>query len=261
MEQASELNFLTALLPLAGIVFIIAFGVIVLNQHFQKNLYRQILSNEELKSYHQQELLRSTIEAQDDERKKIAADLHDELGATLSITRMQMVQLEQHVEGKNLASLQNLRSLTEAALTSMRRISHELMPHQLESFGLVKTLQEVTKQLEETKNIRINFSAADDLRWSIPIELGLYRISMELINNTLKHAEASYIGIQINQLNGYVSLIYQDDGKGLSKSSQSGGLGFKNMQARTNALGGNMSIDNHKIRGVIAEIKIPLSLV
>ncbi|NOS94064.1 MAG: hypothetical protein HOP30_19275 [Cyclobacteriaceae bacterium] len=260
MAQANELNFLYTLLTFAGIVFVIALGVTILNQNFQKNLYRQMLKNEELNSIHQQDLLTSIIAAQEEEKKKIAANLHDELGATLSISRMRMVQLEQELSGENKTALQSIRSMSEIAIDSMRRISHELMPYQLEMFGMVKTLQDVIKKIEDIKDVRIHFHFVDDQqRWPASIELGLYRICMELINNTLKHAEAKHIHLQIDPLEDVLSLTYRDDGKGLPENYQSDGIGFKNMQARINTLRGTMTIQNDTIAGMVAFIKVPLT--
>ncbi len=89
MGADNQVTFINTLLPFAGILFLIALGVVFLTQQFRKNLYRQQLEQEELKKKHQVELLRSNIQAQEEERKRIAQDMHDELGAALSITRMQ----------------------------------------------------------------------------------------------------------------------------------------------------------------------------
>ena len=145
MEATEQLTFLKILLPFAGIAFIIAIGVILINQQFRKKLHDEMLKQEQLKSQHQLNMLRSSIQVQEAERKRIAQDLHDELGATLSIARMQLVQLEdQNKQDKNLeTALQRVRMATEASLASMRRISHQLMPPQLERFGLVTTMETV----------------------------------------------------------------------------------------------------------------------
>jgi signal transduction histidine kinase len=94
MEQANELNFLSGLFIFAGVIFIIALGVIMLNQNFQKNLYLQMLKNEELKNIYLQDLLTTLLAAQDEEKKRIAADLRNELGV-------------------NKIELQNTRSISE----------------------------------------------------------------------------------------------------------------------------------------------------
>lgn len=259
MVPAKELNLLTTLLPLAGIIFIIAIGVILLNQHFRKNLYRQMLEQEELKNKHQQDLLSTTLEVQEGERKRIAHDMHDELGAVLSIARMQLVQLEQQQQAdKDLsAALQRVRITTEAALTSIRRLSHELMPPQLENFGLAKTLEAVCSQVNATGHISIELVVGENFpRWPASIELGLYRVCMEMINNTIKHAQAENIYIDLKGSETYISFAYADNGKGLSKEQHLNGLGFKSIEARVNTIGGSIELRNGKNGGFNALIEV-----
>ena len=261
IEANTQLNARAELLLLIGIVFIITIGVVLLNQHFQKNLFRQKLEKEEIRNLHQQELLRSSILAQERERKRIAQDIHDELGALLSISRMHIVHLEEKGldPAKMPAALQNIRSLIEKSLSSMRKISHELMPPQLESFGLIKTLEAVATHANNTGSIDIHIETTEpfpQLNW--PIKLGLYRICMELINNTLKHAKADTIIIQLKQTDNCIECIYTDNGKQYTGKEMQIGLGVKSMEGRAYSLGG--SILFHKSdEGFRAEVLIPLT--
>jgi signal transduction histidine kinase len=263
METATELSFLGALLSLAGILFVVAVGVILLNQHFHKNLYRQKLEQEELKASHQKELLKSSIQVQEEERKRIALDLHDELGAALSIARMHLVQLEQLHKDKAqdlLLALKNVRNLTETSLASMRRISHELMPPQLEAFGLVKTWQAMAEQIGGTKEFAVKIIASENLP-SLPwgISLGLYRISMELIHNTIKHAQANRAELELRWDGFSIVFQYTDNGRGLPDDIVASGLGLKSMEARVNSLNGTFTLSNKKNEGFSAVVKIPLA--
>lgn len=261
METAKELNVLTTLLPFACIVFIIAIGVILLNQQFRKKLHGKQLEQEALKKQHQAELLRSSIAIQEEERKRVAQNLHDELGAILSIARMHVVQLEQQadVPEKIRPSLQHVRTFTETALASMRRISHELMPHQLQALGLVKTLHMVADQTNQAGDVQITITAdeAVDLPWSI--QLGLYRVSMELINNSLKHGQAGIIDINIRKEEREVVYLYSDNGTGIAEPLTGTGLGLKGIEGRVNALDGTWQYGNAQPGGFYAEIKIPVT--
>ncbi len=263
MESGNHITFIETLLPFAGIVFLIAIGVVLLSQQFRKNLYRQQLQQEELKNKHQLELLRSSIQAQEEERKRIAQDMHDELGATLSITRMHLLQAERlHGTDSNqlLTDLQTIRSLTESSLESMRRISHELMPAQLEKFGLVKTLETVTEQLNSTGNIEINLHTPQDLNSvDLAVQLDLYRIFMELINNTLKHAEADEITIELSLEEQALKGSYTDNGKGIDPENIGLGLGHKNMEGRISSVGGTIEIGNNDHGNFQAVLSIPTS--
>ncbi|MDQ3111636.1 MAG: sensor histidine kinase [Bacteroidota bacterium] len=262
MEESQKLDFLSTLLPLSGIIFIIVLGVLFLNQQFNKNLYRQRLERERLKTKHQQDLLRSSIQVQEEERKRIARDLHDELGAALSMSRMHIVQLEEKNKygTELLAPLQNIRAMTEAALASMRRISHELMPPQLETFGLLKTLETTAVQINKLPDLQMEISVSQNyIRMPSQVELGIYRVCMELINNTIKHAKASSILITMQQQNGLFKMEYRDNGIGFRDSSAGEGLGHRSIEARIDSLGGKFSMGNATQGGifVIAEIPLP----
>ncbi len=262
LDSKAELGPLNTLLPLIGIIFIIAVGVVLLNQHFHKNLFQQKLAQEELKNQHQKDLLLSSILVQEEERKRIAQDIHDELGALLSISRMHLVHLENQHQDKEAAiipSLQNIRNLTETAISSMRRISHDLMPQQLETFGLVKTLEAVAAQANNAEGMDIQVTADDEfpnLLW--PVKLGLYRINMELVNNTLKHAAASEIHIQLSFADDKVHCHYTDNGKGLANNNSTDGLGHKSIEGRVHSLGGTIALGNGSNGGFEAVITIPV---
>lgn len=220
-----------------------------------------MLEQEELKSKYQNDLLRSSIVVQEDERKRIAQDMHDELGATLSIARMQLVQIEQQkgVQPALVNAVHQVRITTEAALATMRRLSHELMPPQLESFGLIKTLESVSNQINSAKTISIAINATDEqMRLASSTELALYRICMELINNTIKHADAKQISISIAQSENQVQFRYEDDGRGFVVQENHQGLGLKSIEARVNTFSGNIQIGPSNSGGFAATISIPM---
>jgi signal transduction histidine kinase len=260
METIKDLNFLEALLPLAFIIFIICIGVVFLNLHFQKNLSVQKLKQEALKNIYQHDLLRSNIQAQEEERKRVAHDLHDELGAVISIMRMHLMVLEQQsTDGtKSLQDgLQNVRQLSETALASIRSISHRLMPPQLESFGLLATLESVIEQINKTETITIELTCntyMEELPWLV--NLGLFRIIMELINNTIKHAGAKCIKIVFFRNGDHFICHYSDDGKGLPDDVVKKGLGHKSIEGRVNALAGKLEMGNAETGGFYAIIQL-----
>lgn len=262
MEATAQLNFFTILGSFIAIVFIIAVGVVLLNLQFQKNMFRQQLANEELKSKHQLDLLQSSIAVQEGERKRIAENLHDELGAILSISRMRLLQLEadllQASSGEK-ETLSEIRSYIETSIASMRRISHELIPPQLEQFGLIKTLESITYQLSKTNETIVTLSFSQNLpQFSWTLQIGLYRVLMELINNTIKHANASEIHIDITLKDETLTCLYIDNGIGLKEGFSGTGLGFKNIEGRVNALNGLLSISEQSASGFTAAIQIPI---
>lgn len=264
METTEGISFLDTLMPFVAIVFIIAVGVVLLTQQFRKNLYKQQLQQNELKNRHQQEMMLASIQAQEEERKRIARDMHDELGATLSITRMHLLQTEKKFGAQNselMAELVNIRQLTETSLGNMRQLSHQLMPPQLESFGLVKTLEALASQLNRAGQMEISLQHPENLpqlEW--PLTLTLYRIISELINNTLKHSGAKKISIQITSARDAIHVDYSDDGKGLQEQAEVKGIGLRSIEGRVNAMGGSFVIVKSINPGFNAVITVPLVL-
>ncbi len=259
METAQEVDFLTILVPLAGIILIITVGVILMYLQFQRSIFRQELANEELKSLHQKQLLQRTIEVQEQERKRIAMDLHDELGAILSISRMQLLQLESQDEISK-EDIGPVRDLIENTLASTRRISHELMPLQLEKLGLENALLSLLTKAKESGEIESNIAiseSCDELPWMV--ELGLYRIFSELINNTIKHADATTIEISILLEDGQLFCRYSDNGKGINLDTSVTGLGMQSVENRIDALQGSWEYGDRSSGGFFARIRIPLN--
>lgn len=264
METGNDITFIGTLLPFAGIVFLIAVGVVVLTQQFRKNLYREQFEQEELKRRHQAELTRSNIMVQEQERKRISQDLHDELGAVLSIIRMHLLQAERKYKDLNdqlPADLQNIRILTENAIESMRRISHELMPPQLERFGVLETLEQACEQLTAAGKVKCKFTTGENTDAYITDELmslTLYRVCMELINNTIKHAGATQLKLHISGSDTEVAVSYSDNGKGMVQEYSGRGSGLRNMHNRIHFLGGNVIMDTEK-SGFFVTIVFPVS--
>jgi signal transduction histidine kinase len=262
VEASEQINLFSLLLPILAVIFIIAVSVIVLNSHFQKNLFKQKLVQEELVIKHQQDLLKSSIDVQEDERKRMAIDLHDEMGATLSLIRMKISSLEK--ESSQDANLQqqfeHLKSLTDTAMSSIRRISHDLMPPTLLYFGLISSLNQIANTVQQSNPINVKINHPDEqleLPWAI--SLGLYRISMELINNTIKHAKANAVSINIKIENQILYFKYEDNGIGISNINEHKGLGQKSIEARALAMNGSLKMGNGEQKGFYAEIKIPIN--
>lgn len=262
--EKDHVTFIETLLPFVGVVFLIAVGVVLLTQQFRKNLYREQLEQEALKNQHQAELLRTSILVQEQERKRIAQDMHDDLGAVLSITRMHLLQVERKIDAsdeKLLSELQNIRHLTENSIENMRRISHELMPPQLEKFGVILTLKTICEQL--TASGKMNAELIVNDRIVITDELlglTLYRVCMELINNTIKHAGATQLKLRITSSDKNIQIYFSDNGKGMSGETQDQGSGLKNIKSRLSFFGGEFTIDSQQ-NGFKARASLPLQLI
>lgn len=266
MEESEKLNFLSALLPVSVILFIIVLGVLKLNQQFNKKLYNQKLESEKLKLQHQKELLRASIRAQEEERKTIARNLHDELGAMISIMRMQLMQLEsdlsENLPGSPLVQqAEQVLQLSESVLRSMRQISHNLLPPQLETFGLAITLEDTADQINGIEGMTMKLAIPPEFpRLPPETELALYRIFMELTNNTLKHAGASEIDVQLTLTGEKLQMCFADNGKGLDEHATAlPGLGHKNIDARMHTLDGQFYLLQNTGQGMKAVVELGIT--
>lgn len=263
METQAELNYLEALLPLVAIVFIIAVGVVLMVQQFRKSLYKQQLAKETLRNQHHRELLQTSIEVEENERNRIAQNLHDELGATLSISRMHLLRLEslgKKDQQSAIDELPEVRKYIEAALASTRRISHELMPVHLGTLGLRQAMQVVCDWAEKANGLKASLLTMGNLS-QLPrsTSLAVYRVFVELLNNSLKHAQATSAQMKLEMQAHTLQVDYWDDGKGLPDEVNPTGMGLKGIEARIRLLDGNLELGNRREGGFFATMSIPLS--
>lgn len=258
MEPATEISFLNTLLPLAAIVFIIAIGVVLLYQQFHKNLYRNLLEKEELEKKYQHDLLHSSIQVQELERKRIAHDLHDEIGAMLTTSKLYFNQINPVQSEERLAQLNSkMNFLFDEMLANIRRISHDLRPVVLETLGLKIAVEGICENLNEA-GLSCDFAYEVETNMSKEAEMLIYRILQELIGNTIKHANASNICIEIyTQNNNLLNIHYRDNGSGFNENASSQGLGLKSIASRLSILGGKMNIlASEKGASILMEIDI-----
>jgi signal transduction histidine kinase len=262
MAESESIKLFYTLLPLIGLSVIIGLGVILMVHQFQRSLFRQRLSQENLKMKQQQELLRTAITVQEQERQRIASDLHDELGARLSVALRLLRQgygLTPATEEAYTTLLPQLEEHLEQALDSTRRISYELMPPQLVNLGLHSALLVLVEEVRQAGRLQVGLAhsgVSDQLPWAV--QLGLYRMISELLNNTLKHAEATEVHIELNGTEGEVICHYRDDGKGMPDEQKKYGLGLRSLKARTTSLNGTLEWGNGAAGGFFANIHLPI---
>jgi len=210
-------------------------------------------------------ILSSIIEAEERERNRFSRDLHDGLGPLLSTVKLYFQWLSEVTdsEKKNTIIEKGEKNLNEA-IESIREISNNLSPRTLNSFGAVVALKQFIDNINQTQKLNINFTSNTDKRFERNVEIILYRVSTELINNTLKYANAtkSEVSIYYNDKNEQISLVYKDNGKGfnLNEVKSSGrGLGLINIEQRVNTLKGKINIESSIGKGLIVKIDIPVS--
>ena len=189
-------------------------------------------------------LLRS-VELQEEERKRLARELHDETSQALTsiLIRLRLLQDEQDLETIN-DRINGMRYLTAQTIEELRRIAMDLRPAMLDSLGIVPALRWLIQRTEELTGIAIGFTApAEGERFSAEIELTLYRISQEAITNAIRHGEASKIEVILERGPYAIWLVVQDNGKGFDPQIFDPGLGMVGIRERVELVNGLFSIE------------------
>ena len=207
--------------------------------------------------------LNSLMEGQELERKRLAREIHDGIGPILSTVKMNLANIEGDVE--NLMpdlkeKFQKSYKLIDEAAGDLRSISHNLMPKVLSDFGLSEALETLCEKIDAARSVNIDFiNVGLDHRLNEVTELGLYRISQELLNNTLKYAQATKVTLQLIKRDETIRLMYEDDGIGFYPDSVASGIGLMNIENRARALAGQSVVDSRPGKGMTATIEIPIN--
>lgn len=202
--------------------------------------------------------INAMIEGQTKERIRIAEDLHDRLGSVLVAARMQH---EARAETSGAAAKQDKKvlELIDKAIEDTREISHNLISSVLVRFGLVPALRDLKESIEVKQKLKVDIGAEETVSLPSSIELQVFRAVQEMTNNTLKHADASHIHIQLTASAELFSLYYKDNGCGFDAYHHAQGLGLKNIEKRITSVGGKLSIQSSPGKGCSFHIEIPLS--
>ncbi|MCF0190054.1 MAG: sensor histidine kinase [Marinilabiliaceae bacterium] len=214
-----------------------------------KQMFLFVRESEERQRAFEKRLLTSVIDAEENERKRFATELHDGLGPILSSIKMGFSAVSHEVNDPDIRK--NLQDSIAEAIVTVREISNILSPHILNNFGLQRAILNFISKLNLPKNITINHKiSTGDKRFPATIEIVLYRVLCELINNTLKHAQATYIRFTLAQIGRLLVLTYEDNGIGYTpqedsslhrNSRQGSGMGYYNIVSRVTSLKGTVS--------------------
>ncbi len=215
----------------------------------------KLLKEQEIKS------INAMIQGQEQERQRVAEDLHDRLGSLLSTVKLNFSGLERKMEPVLQGSEQYKKgiNLLDEACSEVRKIAYNMASGVLQKYGFITSVEELAKSIESSGNVKMNLFAHNT---EIPLdkesEINLYRITQELISNILRHAGATEINLHFNVLDDMATLIVEDNGIGFNTSAKSKGMGIRNMQARVNKLDGTIDFDSAPGRGTTVVICVPV---
>ncbi len=206
----------------------------------------------------QQRGIEAVFEATETERKRIAKDLHDGVGQQLTAIKRQTESLLQQFTAAD-PSARQLQQLIDETARETRAISHQMMPKALTELGLVPALEDLLQKSFSGTSIDHTFEYFNlQDRYAEKVEVALYRITQELINNILKHAKARTVTVQLYAGQGKLHLVVEDDGQGFTPAPTSG-HGMRNMRNRLQTLGGQMQLTSEEGVGTTAAINLPVT--
>jgi PAS domain S-box-containing protein len=210
---------------------------------------------------------RRIIEAQEAERQRVARELHDGVNQVLASAKMRLCKVEEIVSALNPAAreiLARCHRMVVEALEENRRIAHNLRPSDLDELGLSAACQNFCKELRSRTNLRVTYSATRlRQRLAAMVELNLFRIVQEAVNNVEKHAHAKNVQVRIFHKGDLLMLQIQDDGRGFdSKEPKAGkgkwrGNGLSNMQQRAMSFGGACEVKSVPKKGTVVTVRVP----
>ncbi len=228
------------------LIIIIFFVTAIVRQQRKVSLWQQARIAAEI----------NTLEA---ERKRIAGDLHDELGPMLSAIKLQINHLEPEDEAEN-AVLEKSSKQIDGIIQRFREISYDLLPNTLVRKGFIKATHEYISKLKILHPIQIEFTTID-FTLKPEQEVNLYRVVQEIMQNTIKHAKANALLINIIAKDKSIFLQTKDDGIGFNyseKSLEAKGVGLLSLQSRAQLLGGQLVVHTQPGSGTTFEIEIPI---
>ncbi|MEZ4773976.1 MAG: sensor histidine kinase [Bacteroidia bacterium] len=209
------------------------------------------------------ENLNSRLEGQEYERERIARDIHDQLGGTLSAVKLSLEGIKNRLSPGSELHFDRTYQLLDQACTETRQLSHDMMALSLKHLGLEASVKELCHTLNNSGKLHIDFQTLYPQPVKLPqkTERHLYRIVQELIQNVIKHAEATRIVLQISISEGLLTMVLEDNGKGFDpdKTGKKSGMGISNIQARLKDISGHMDIDSQPGRGTTIIIEAPVN--
>jgi two-component system NarL family sensor kinase len=219
-----------------------------------------------LEKKQQQLLLDASLRYQEEERKKLSANLHDDAGPLLATARLylsdQLLEQDRETQAKTIAMT---RSILDEAIGLVRSISHDLIPPTLKNFGLHSAINDLIKKIHGAGIVSATATFTSyEKRYSEEKELLIYRIVLELINNILKHSHASFIDVQQFWHQQHYRLLISHDGEGLTQqafeqiNNQPGGMGLKNIVGRIRLLEGTIQFEREPANNMyVIKISFP----
>jgi two-component system, NarL family, sensor kinase len=218
------------------------------------------------RSYRQQKQLlaaQAVLQGQVEERTRLAKDLHDGLGSILSSAKYSFNHMKQNlvISPENAAAFEKSMDMLDKSIAELRRVAHNMMPETLMKFGLDTALKDFCSSVDQSGAVKLTYQSFGLEDPAIPdvTSAAVYRIIQELVNNILKHADATSALVQLIRKDGTLSITVEDDGKGFDRKvlEAGGGIGYTSLQNRVTYLKGTIDLQTSPGKGTAVHIVLP----
>lgn len=227
---------------------------------FQNRKKNQRLKLQAIEMEQKRELTHAVMKAEEEERKRIAADLHDSVAQKMVVAKLNLEALAINLDmvDQKKTIFENISLLLKESTEEVRSLSHSMMPHAFERYGLTNSIKDFLNKIHK-KDLKINFNAEGDFKQLKDNKAFLiYRIMQECIQNALKHSAATKLDISMMCANNEADIIIEDNGKGFNINENNSGNGLKNIQSRVEFLNGKLEINSVPEKGTVIAIFVPL---
>lgn len=245
----------TVFLMLTLVFFVVSLVFIVFIIFHNKKMLQHKNKINEMEMARIRQDLRDSIEIQEKDLAKLGADLHDELGPTLSAVKLKINSLPTG-QAIQTDELQQLKSMIDHTIYNVRTLSHALYPNALKQFGIADAVRDLIKRLSSLATVTFTSNVdpeANTLDYNV--QLSFYRIIQEFFNNSLKHSDCTAITLDLHLTNDTVQLKLTDNGKGFDLTPEmQAGLGMKNMRMRAESIDATFLMQAEKNKGTILQV-------
>lgn len=258
IRQKNLINYalIGALVITAGLS-ILLYRIYRQKQQLQQRMISELEKDREL------DITRSILLGQEEERKRLAKDLHDGLGGMLSSVKFAF-QRSKATDGASVDETRytHAADLLDQSITELRRIAHNMIPESLAKYGIAAAIRDYCTSINKSGELKVVFQSmnADNVKPDLTVSNTIFRIVQELLNNVLRHAQAQQAIVQLSRESNTLSITVEDDGRGfdLSASARENGMGWCNIRNRVNFLKGQMDIQSSPGNGTYVHVAINL---
>lgn len=243
-------NMIWIIISGAGLVVVCSTLLFLQQNRLKNNKILRLSQEKQIAS------LKNMMAGEEQERKRIAEELHDGIGGMLAALKMHLTTVQEAFNLTREDSAKSLMRMLDETAKEVRRTTHNLMPDSLYRYGFVKALEKYLDRIREGNKLEIQLQIPDIIFLdNRSFELALYRIFQELLQNIIRHAEARQVFIQIYQEKDLLSIMVEDDGIGYTIDKEHGGIGLNNIRNRVHSFDGIIDIQSAPGKGTLVHME------